>query len=135
MSSTYRLICLAHYPALVLPVEYQDLHAAEAAGVRDTRSASEQTREVLAEHPGCDLVIGRWSGALIEFMCPGASHPATVHHGPSDWLDVKWVRLLSACLMSEDEPIRAQAQAIGQGCWPASRVTRLMALLKLEAGE
>ena len=55
MSSTYRVLCLSHDPAIVAADDYQRPETAEAA-----------ITEGIAEHAGCDLVIGRYSYPLVE---------------------------------------------------------------------
>lgn len=119
MSSTYRILCLSHDPATTHG-EYRapvDAEAAVAAGL-DT-------------HPDCDLVIGRWSGGLIEVGCPASRYqPAALpcYHGSTIWTDSDWLRLLAAAYQSTD-PDMQQAIKAGNHCMSWDRLRRVRAEL------
>lgn len=118
MSSIYRPICLSHSPALVLPA---------IEGPNSPPSA---------EHTHCDLVIGRWSGGLIELGCvprTTALHPNT--HANIEWMRAKWLRLLYVARLAlnpddlhpDVHPLRV---AIGDidPCWSPTLLARLSGL-------
>lgn len=115
MSSTYRVLCLSHDPAIALDIEWATPEAALAA-LADPGAA--------AEHPNCDLVVGRWSGALVEVCCPsGRCHLRPI------WVDKVWLRLLAVAHDSKDVQVLAAADAFP--CWPATRLARLRSELGL----
>lgn len=90
MSSNYQLICVSHSPALLAGEEYpntSDLAWAERALV-----------DGIEDHLHCTLVLGRWSGGLIEIGTKRGPHSVR-------WTDVEWLRLLRyAGLDNRDAP-------------------------------
>lgn len=121
MSSDFHLICASHNPAIVL-----DEYASLGAFTEDLAAASRN-------HPHCDLLVGRWSGALIEIGClPSSAGPAprTSHcnwHRDVHWIAACWLRLM---LLDAGEH---HAEARLPDCWPLARVQSLRGLLDLEA--
>jgi hypothetical protein len=124
MSSTYRILCLSHDPALVLEQEYSSgrggreaVEAAVLAGVKD--------------HEGCDLLLGRFSYPLIEVGCPKG--PSCTHRG-AVWLDTEWLQLLAAVGDGpHDEQLHkavARARRTNR-CWTEQRLNRLRLELDL----
>ncbi|MFF6829611.1 hypothetical protein [Streptomyces longwoodensis] len=115
MSSTYRILCLSHDPALTRG-EFHTPGDAETAIANGYDT-----------HPGCDLVIGRWSGALVEVGCPASSdQPATLscHHGNTIWADKTWLLLLAAAYQSTDPDVQ-QAIEGRHHCMSWERLRRL----------
>jgi hypothetical protein len=116
VSSTYRLLCVSHDPAL-LEGEYVssvEAEAAVAAGVQG--------------HQQCDLLIGRYSYPLVEVGCPASKHqPADLRcrHSKTMWVDSVWLRLLAAAQQSDDEHLTAAAAPFDRGCWAWERLRRL----------
>lgn len=126
MSSTYRVLCLSHDPAIVAADDFQRPETAEgaiAAGI--------------SEHEHCDLVIGRYSYPLVELGCPrtirttGQPTPPrpngiTCYHSGTIWVDRDWLWLLAAAHQSPDPGMRV---AIDRGhsrqCLPWERLRRL----------
>lgn len=116
MSSSYYLLCLSHDPATT---------------VRDCGSQEEAERAVKAgieEHPGCDLLIERVSGAPVEYGCPPhGTRQAGPHcfHRDVVWVDVEWLRLLGRAYEAADPGVQ---DAVRQGrftCWTRDRLHRL----------
>ncbi|HZX38205.1 MAG TPA: hypothetical protein VFF37_07750 [Streptomyces sp.] len=124
MSSTYRILCLSHDPALVEHGEYRTPEAAETA-----------IHNGIPEHQSCDLMIGRYSAPLIELGCPRSSdqpkalRPGVLrcYHGGTVWTDTEWLVLLAAAYQSDDPAIQ-EAVKHGRGrhgCLPWDRLKRL----------
>mgnify|MGYP004704436399 CR=1 FL=1 len=133
MSSDYYVICVSHHPALVAhEQEYRSPHDALAA------AAEPAGHERLARHVNCDLVVGRESGAFVEFACPGGIGPdkrpgaacAGYHgHAVDTWTDRGWLRLLHAAHLAEVPTAGLQIRP----CWTYERVMRLAPLLGIPA--
>lgn len=133
MSSTYRILCLSHDPAIIAVDDFQRPEAAEAAitaGVTD--------------HTSCDLVIGRYSYPLIELGCPAAQgrpkrlRPGVVtcYHGSTEWIDRDWMWILAAAYQSPDPDMRAAIEkGHRQQCLPWERLRRLRAELDITVKE
>lgn len=86
MSSTYRLLCLDHDPAIAVGhAEFTTPGAALAA-------VDQPTEQLAGDHRDCDLVVGRWSGDLVELACPSHDY----HPRDAKWVDADWLRLLLA---------------------------------------
>lgn len=126
MSSTYRPVCLNHDPALVTSGEWSGLDqalTAVAAGVED--------------HADCDLVIGRWSGALISITCPPQATPRPV--GPHSWhphlpetIGIEWLWLLHAAGAHADLAGPLEWVRRVNSCWIPDRLARLAGLIERE---
>ncbi len=117
MSSTYKLVCLNHDPAIVIT---------DPGRPRDEIAADAIDRRGVEGHEQCDLLIVGYSGGLTEIGCTGAvSH---CFHRIAIWVDASWLRLLHV----------AHAHDIGvsqlrlPGCWTRQRVLRLGALLGMD---
>lgn len=119
MSSTYRLLCVSHDPALTFG-EYDSPEQAETA-----------IREGVGDHPRCDLLIGRYSYPLIEVGCPStAGRGDTVRgvhgvHLTTEWVDAGWLHLLAVVQESGSESMRALTQTPMMRCWTRERMRRL----------
>ncbi|MFC8985171.1 hypothetical protein [Streptomyces sp. NPDC057115] len=125
MSSTYRVLCLSHDPATA-EGEYATADEALAA-----------IAEGLPAHPGCDLMVGRYSYPLVEVGCPPTKYqPASLActHGAAAWTDSTWLRLLLAALQSSDLDVLAAAVDGRHTCFPWARLHRLRAELGVEEG-
>jgi hypothetical protein len=123
MSSTYRVLCLSHDPAMVA-----------ADGDWNRASMAEEVIAAGVEgHEQCDLLIGRYSYPLVEVGCPASKdrrfkHPCV--HGGTQWVDVAWLALLA---VAQQDPSRAEAPSAlrvvareaGARCWSPERVRRL----------
>lgn len=118
MSSTYRILCLSHDPAIATG-EYSSPEAAAAAIV-----------EGVEEHQQCDLLIGRYSYPLVEVGCPptlakrASQHRCYLHAG-TEWVDAAWLRILAAVHQSGDDKMRALANDTHLSHWPWERLRRL----------
>lgn len=130
MSSTYRILCISHDPALITG----DYDTPEAAAAAITAG--------VPKHPHCDLLIGRYSYPLVEVGCP-PSHPrrpgqgvGCYPHATTEWVDVAWLRMLAAVHQSGNEEMRAvtsSPQALRH--WPWERLRRLRDELNLSITE
>ncbi|MEU9640937.1 hypothetical protein [Streptomyces sp. NPDC048188] len=116
MSSTYRILCLSHDPALV-EGEYASSTEAEAAVATGVEG-----------HRRCDLLIGRYSYPLVEVGCPASKYQAAdllCCHGEAMWVDAEWLLLLAAAHQSSDEGVTAAVGRFGRHCWQWERLRRL----------
>lgn len=133
MSSTYRILCLSHNPAIELDPEWNA--PGEAVAVATDPAAL----DALAAHTGCDLLVGRFSYPLIEVCCPpmnvrgiaGSSHLAGVYHSHEKWIDLDWLRLLDAARELRDnvdsgiDPFPPVLTKFERSCWTPARLRRL----------
>lgn len=126
MSSTYRILCLSHDPAIEAG-EHTSPEAAEAA-----------IREGLSEHQHCDLLIGRYSYPLVEVGCPSRLGMPTSgergcngYHRNTEWIDSGWLLVLAHARHA-----RALPEGIDRhndvSCWTEQRILRLREELGLE---
>jgi hypothetical protein len=120
VSSTYRILCLNHDPALVLrDAEYNSADDAVAA-----------ISEGVDGHPGCDLIAGAYCHPLITVYCPATrERPANraCFHRLTTQTDTVWLRLLAAAHQSTDPAVQtlAAARPLPDPCWPWNRLQRL----------
>lgn len=123
MSSTYRILCMSHDPAIVVG-ESEWNTPAEAV----ERAGNPGQFPDMAEHQNCDLLVGRYSYPLVEVGCPPRENSATgcMHLHPQ-WLGVEWVRLLAASLNAEAAPLCTAVEELTQRyrCWSRQRIERL----------
>lgn len=126
MSSTYRILCLSHDPAIVL--EEPEFHSGAAghAGAEAAVAAG------IDGHTDCDLLIGRYSSPLIEVGCP--RHGDTPHLHGANWLDIDWLRLLALAYRHPEGTPERQAADQVRACWSAERLHRLRNELNLPEG-
>lgn len=128
MSSDYEAFCLSHDPAL---------------GMERGRSTAEDAVEYgRLSHPKCDLLIGRYSGALVEVGCPSSPmgendvrHPG-YHPHHIVWVEAGWLRLALAALDGQDGAAEVSAldRAVAEVtrlCWRPQRIARLRPFLDL----
>lgn len=120
MSSSYYLLCLNHDPAITIAGPFNDPEL-------PLRMIAERAGQGLDDHPECDLLIGKYSGSLIEVCCPGDAGPRATHRHPRpEWLDADWLRLLLAI---QSEPLSNEARGrvakFAAACWYQRRVIRL----------
>lgn len=120
MSSIYRILCLSHDPAIATDADHDSPEAAEAA-----------IWDGIDGHRDCDLLIGRWSGGLVELGCPPSTGPARPSqsrcfaHSVTVWVDVAWLRLLAAVHQHGGEQARALTGDYAMRHWPWERLRRL----------
>lgn len=77
MSSTYRVLCVSHNPAIDTGVE---CHSSQY----DDKYALEMLSEASKQHPECDLIIGRYSYPLIQIGIRTAQNKIA-------WMDKGWI--------------------------------------------
>lgn len=129
MSSRFSYLCLSHDPAIEAEL-YDEAHRSE---VRDLALALQLLPAQRTHHPTCDLVLARYSGGLIELICPPSSEAGNPNHGPyhpnrETKADARWLRLLwAACTYpTPREPVLQQAvDSFATTCWSWGRVARL----------
>jgi hypothetical protein len=133
VSSRYGLICLNHDPAIVIG-------GPESGILPDIETiAADPAAHGLPDHAHCELLIGRWSAALIEIGCPRQHWTTTdarvhypFHSRGTEWIDVYWLHLLatvaarSATVMDDGLALAVKS---APGCWNARRALRLSSLL------
>ena len=116
MSSTYRLLCMSHDPAVQFGNDGRKSADAEdmLAEVRDDTSDP---------HHKCDILFGRYSYPLIQVGCPG-----TRLHRETHWIDAQWLRLALADVEALNGLLPVQTTPLGKilgGCWTRDRLLRL----------
>lgn len=117
MSSNYRILCLSHDPAIILDAEF---HSGAGGRVR----AKDALLAGVTDHPGCDLVIGRFSYPLVEVGTP--------FRGEIEWLDSAWLRLLALAQLTQDGSVMRDAARRAEHRWPQARLRRLRFELGIE---
>lgn len=130
MSSDYKLICVSHDPGLVISPEWSS-----ASGGRDIAFAAVRdpaSYPGVDEHERCDLLILRYSGALMEVACPGHDRP--IRHVDADWVETPWLRLL---WLAHQEPAGSPLKDAALDyrlapCWTFERVHRLRGVLGID---
>lgn len=123
MSSTYRILCLSHDPALI--IETPDWNRPE--------QAEQAIQTGIEGHHTCDLMIGRYSYPLVGLGCPrSADRPEHLrpgvlrcYHGRTMWTDKDWLLLLTAAYQSSDPAIHEAVKAGSHSCLPWERLRRL----------
>jgi hypothetical protein len=127
MSSTYRILCLSHDPALVLVGEWPSLDEALSAVASRTLNASSSN----IGHRDCDLVVGAYSYPLVRLWCPPcqSDQPRWGHtsYHPNKPIAVNafWLRLLWHVDQQQASATLAKTLAGRPGCWNPGRLTRL----------
>jgi len=128
VSSTYRIFCLSHDPAI------------DTEPLVDRHVCAEAEQAAAAGVPGheeCDVLILRYSGALVEIGCPiRTQHGGWYHPHSVEWVDVIWLKLLMLAQRApEGSPERQLAErAPMPGCWRPERLNRLRLELDLPDG-
>lgn len=117
MSSSFYVLCLSHDPAMV------------AAECRSATDAEERIAAGIDEHPHCDLLISRVSGAPVEFGCPPVTgrdgqHHCMYHPHSAQWADAAWLRVLTIAYGKVDPDLILRRDG-RLACWPPDRVHRL----------
>lgn len=134
MSSTYRVLCMSHDPALTIDVDFSSSSEAVAA-VLNVSGGDVDYR--LASHAQCDLLIGRFSYPLVEVCCVGrpglTKHPRLQHPGDK-WVDAQWLRLMYGAMGATGQ-LGEAADAIAATCWTWPRISRLRCELGIEQSE
>lgn len=120
MSSTYRVLCLNHDPAIIAADrDWNRREMAEAA-----------IQAGIEGHEKCDLLIGRYSYPLVEVGCPPNPRRdgglACGWHSSTNWIDRDWLKLLWHAQHQEGQPLIA---AVGHQhefrCWSPQRLDRI----------
>ena len=130
MSSTYKILCLSHDPAIVV-VDVGWVEPEFAVAAANNRA----TNAVLADdHATCDLLIGEYSHPLVEVCCPSHlnARGERVHSAPR-WVDRNWLILLYRALTAQPDQMLSKAtEAFVGRCWTWERLTRLAPHLGIE---
>lgn len=130
MSSRYNWICISHNPAIEIDnPEYQDFNQITGAVKNEDRPTG---------HKQCDLIVGRWSGGLVELMCPGCKYRK--YHGSScqKWIDKDWlVLLLRAWEFNKPKPGGSNSNYAGiaipshlMQCWHPDRLNKIAVFIE-----
>jgi hypothetical protein len=118
VSSSYYILCASHDPALRIEHEYNSADVAFA-----------HIEAGLDDHPVCDLLVARVSGALVDVGCPPTRdqrhHPQCLGHGGPMWARADLLRLLVAVRNVDDQAVREAAGTHAFACWTVSRLHRL----------
>ena len=126
MSSHYVLFCMSHDPPIVFggASDWRDWNSPEPA----LAAMADRTVYPMRDHPDCALLVGRYSGALIEVGCPPQKHPGgTWHPHSAEWVDAEWLRLLAV-----STPEQLTTAQWPQRCWTRDLAWRLRYLLDLD---
>jgi hypothetical protein len=113
VSSSYRILCVSHTPALEVASgsDGWEWNRPEQAlnAVTDPR--------VIGEHRTCDLIV--YGNYYNTFYCPPSSR--CTHTAPEP-IESSWVTLAVAALHHEDLKARVEQFT---GCWTAGRISSL----------
>jgi hypothetical protein len=133
VSSDYSIFCLSHDPAI---------EVIAGAGSRDETVA--QAVAGLDSHPICDLLVARYSGAIMEVGCPGAAGPWPTNsrhrghagwHRDTIWADANLLRVAVAVELAGPESGNALTAALQRAtrfCWTPDRLRRLRVVLDVQ---
>lgn len=149
MSSTYRVLCLSHEPALILEPEWSGGTGGTAMVAAEQAAANPSEENGLGAHTECDLLIGRYSYPLLEVGCPASNgHQSTprgrtpahypYHPRGAEWVRIEWLRVLwLAMQVAKDSTDPYDLAVVGKvpGCWTATRLERLAPEFRLELPE
>ena len=87
MSSTYRFLCLAHDPAILVGDRLETQSRDEAVGMLQRRRQGDDVAGAFTEHHGCKILIGRFSYPLVELFNSDTG---------GYWIGIDEIRLLAA---------------------------------------
>lgn len=124
MSSYYDAICLSHDPAIVMGHDESSWDAAIERG--------------RLEHPRCDLLVGRWSGALVEVCCPDMPvesdrKPHTGWHREPIVADARLLHIAAVVVQRAENDVALEAALRRLPmCWTPERLRRISAALGVE---
>jgi len=129
VSSTYRAICMSHDPAS--EIDLDGIHHGNV-NLLDTALLL-VTAAVRKQHPGCELLIGRYSYSLVEVSCPPSrsdKRTCPVFHSEPNSVSLDWLRLLyHARQVPATKPLSEALASFDRTCWGPRRVERLMRLV------
>lgn len=124
MSSTYRILCLSHDPAIILEPEWTTVIGALDAVLRPADHVE------IANHASCDLVIGAFSPALAAVCCPPRLHPGDDGlHKAENWITADWLHVLAAAHELPHARLNTALKRMPV-CWSPTRIHRLRNLLE-----
>jgi hypothetical protein len=125
VSSTYRVLCLSHDPAIIVTDEWEPL---EWNNEDEPIAAVAKRLGSLASHAKCDLMVGAYSTPLVQVACP----PNEKHwHKEPVWMDANWLKLMAAAMIEPNDAVNTVLDRF-HGCWNPERVRRLRVLLSVE---
>jgi hypothetical protein len=123
MSSTYRILCLSHDPAVDIDPGHAGFQTEAGALEMVARMRIEQDMD----HGPCDLLVGAYSYPLWCVTCPGVPIGQTAKSGCTHRehraIEVRWLRLAAA--VARLAPDEFPDLMIGQSCWSSQRLHRL----------
>jgi hypothetical protein len=129
VSSDYSIFCLSHDPAIEVSYDHS------------VGEVAELVTNGLAEHPACDLLLARYSGALIELGCPamgnldsGARRPHGGWHRDTVWAGAGLLRVVAAVIETEADghaDVLTKSLKRVPMCWTVERLHRLRHVLEV----
>lgn len=126
MSSSYHILCVSHDPGVYAAEDIREMNIADIL------------QNGLKDHPFCDLLVLRRSGALVEVGCPGdfiqgRNSEAKCRHNGLEWERVEWLRLLYYTqLNSPTTEFEKLRDNYTMRCWNQNRIQRLRYELGME---
>lgn len=129
MSSTWSILCASHEPAIEI---------ADCGG--SPEHAIERCAAPPPAHAGCDLLIARYSGGLVEIGCPPSRrlpgsqrHVGSWHPHDAQWVDADWLRLFAAAIEAGgySDALDAAVARATRACWTPQRIARLASVLEV----
>jgi len=136
MSDDFHAFCCSHDPAFNL-TDFDVGRDEVEPMIRRMRQDS--------PHSDCNLLIGRYSGSLIDIGCPGSlgtdrgfgeAFGCASGHKEIKWIDARWLKLALALLgptgSIQSGPGAEELDAVTRWCWTPERIHRLRRILTSE---
>lgn len=129
MSSDYDALCLSHDPAIILGMDESSYDAA--------------LHRARIDHPRCDLVVGRWSGGLVELCCPAMpvdredqGKPHSGWHRDPIWADAGLLHIAAVVVQRAENDVALEtALRKLPMCWTPQRLRLLSRVLGVPDGQ
>jgi hypothetical protein len=122
VSSTYNILCVSHDPAILIETDEQK----PAVVIERVLGAG------VPGHPGCDLMVGRYSYPLIELCCVGfpfnaVNRPHPGWHRDPEWAEAGLLRVAAVSLLrfAGKDPAMDKALLQLPMCWTRPRLVSL----------
>lgn len=114
MSSSYRILCVSHAPALEVATGSDGW---EWNRPEQALAAIADQSQVIAHHRTCDLIV--YGNYWNTFYCPPSSRCAHTDPVP---IESSWILLAIAAMRHDDLKARVEKFT---GCWTAARIHSL----------
>jgi len=130
VSSTYYILCMNHNPAMVAG-EFSTSRCNDAVA---SLKNLDETGSQFEQHPHCDLIISRVSGAPVEFGCVARTQKQRIYHSEVHWVEADWLRLLyhTQKTLPDDEFLQSLRSKHDLKCWTPERLHNLRFELGME---